>query len=107
MSDSKSSAALQPRVLIDCPDGNTICTADNTEVFAAVAARECSPSSSNPIPFTFGKREPERHATEPTMRSLACQLDHVLGKMEILQKEKEEIMEKIRTRGGIIRIPKN
>ncbi|RBA18416.1 hypothetical protein FPRO05_10711 [Fusarium proliferatum] len=89
MSDNQSNSALQPRVLVDCPDGYVICTGDKPEVFEAVAAREPGPGDCNASKIY--KREPESHTT----------------KKEILQKEKKEIMDKIRARGGKIRIPKN
>ncbi|CVL13201.1 uncharacterized protein FPRN_09978 [Fusarium proliferatum] len=116
MSDNQSNSALQPRVLVDCPDGYVMCTGDKPEVFEAVAARELGPGDWNAsFPYKIYKREPESHTTaESSMNSLISQLDHVVQKMEtlqkekeILQKEKEEIMDKIRARGGKIRIPKN
>ncbi|CCT70956.1 uncharacterized protein FFUJ_09017 [Fusarium fujikuroi IMI 58289] len=110
MSDNQSNSALQPRVLVDCPDGYVMCTGDKPEVFEAVAARELGPGDWNAsFPYKIYKREPESHTTEAesSMNSLVSQLDHVVQKMETLQKEKEEIMDKIRARGGKIRIPKN
>ncbi|KAG4283169.1 hypothetical protein FPRO06_09842 [Fusarium proliferatum] len=47
MSDNQSNSALQPRVLVDCPDGYVMCTGDKPEVFKAVTARELGPADSN------------------------------------------------------------
>ncbi|KAF5714453.1 hypothetical protein FMUND_7415 [Fusarium mundagurra] len=105
-----SPSAPEPRVLIDCPDGYVIGTMNKPEVFRAVVEREFGTPHENigRIPFVLSKHKPESPATaEPTIKSLASQLDRVIQKMEILQKEKEEIMEKIRARGGKIRIPKD
>ncbi|RBQ80148.1 hypothetical protein FVER14953_06613 [Fusarium verticillioides] len=83
---------------------------DKPEVFQAVVARESQPPYEIiPIPCAISKPEPESPTTkaEPTIKYLASQLGRVIQKMEILEKEKKEIMEKIRARGGNIRIPKD
>ncbi|EWG45987.1 hypothetical protein FVEG_06613 [Fusarium verticillioides 7600] len=109
MSDKQSSSAPEPRVLIECPDGCIMVITDKPEVFQAVVARESQPPYEIiPIPCTISKPEPESPTTtEPTIKYLASQLGRVIQKMEILDKEKKEIMEKIRARGGNIRIPKD
>lgn len=125
MSEQQSSSAPEPRVLIECPDGCIIVITDKPEVFQAVVARESQPPyESIPIPYAISKPEPESPTTsksddlligsdtngieaEPTIKYLASQLGRVTQKMEILEKEKKEIMDKIRARGGNIRIPKD
>ncbi|KAF5600431.1 hypothetical protein FPANT_2446 [Fusarium pseudoanthophilum] len=107
MSDKQSSSAPEPRVEIECPDGYVIGTTNKPEVFGAILARESGPYEGIPR-YVLSKPEPESPATaEPTIMSLASQLGHVIQKIEILEKEKKDLMEKIRARGGKIRIPKD
>ncbi|RKK15132.1 hypothetical protein BFJ68_g429 [Fusarium oxysporum] len=107
MSANQSSSAPEPRVLVHCPDGKIMWTSENPEVSAAMVTEECA-RSIIPVTLRFSNAEREFGANdEETIDSLACQLDQILKKMERLQKEKEEIMEKIRARGGQIQIPKN
>jgi len=63
-SDSQSNSALQPRVMVDCPDGYVMCAGVKPGVFEAVAAREIGPPDENlPFECKIYKREPESHTT--------------------------------------------
>ncbi|KAF5678776.1 hypothetical protein FCIRC_6391 [Fusarium circinatum] len=112
MDTNQSSSAPRPPVIIHCPGGETL---------YAMSKAECGQGAlEHALRYTNDGREFEitradRGSGDPNtsistvagaFKPLAGQLLYVLEDMEKLQKQKEEIMKQIESRGGIIEEPK-
>ncbi|KAF5604558.1 uncharacterized protein FSUBG_6861 [Fusarium subglutinans] len=112
MDTNQSSSAPRPPVIIHCPGGETLYAMSKAE--CGQAAFEDAFRHTN-LEREYGITRAERASGGPNtspgtginaLKSLAGQLLHVLNDMEKLQKQKEEIMKQIESRGGIIEEPK-
>ncbi|KAG9498465.1 hypothetical protein J7337_009270 [Fusarium musae] len=115
---SKSSVAAQsnsnprPPVIIRCPGGETVYAMSESECGQA-AFEDMLPVPGRQRGFKFGRAERGSGDSNASLGigisafgSLAGQLLHVHEDMEKLQKQKEEIIEQIESRGGHIEEPK-
>ncbi|KAG5797233.1 hypothetical protein H9Q69_003702 [Fusarium xylarioides] len=112
MDTNQSNSTPRPPVIIRCPGGETVYAMSKSECGQA-AFEDMLDVPGRQRRFKIARAERGSDDSNASLgygisafESLAGQLLHVLEDIEKLQKQKEEIMEQIESRGGRIEEPK-